>query len=67
MPDNFGSLFFDDDGFEFDDVIEDDEQEEKYTSKVTVPQYEPSEYCPSISEMMDTTKYEELVVNINTR
>lgn len=38
---------------------------DRYTTNINVPQYEPSEYCPSISEMMDTTKYESLVVEIN--
>lgn len=61
MPD---SLFFDDD-FEIDGIVDEDPQGEKYTSKVTIPQYEPSKYCPSISEMMDTTKYEELIREIN--
>lgn len=58
------SLFFDDD-FEFDDVILDSEENDKYTTKVTIPQYEPKNYCPAISEMMDTTKYEDLIVHIN--
>ena len=60
------NLFFDD--FELDSILteEDFKEDGKYTAKVTVPQYVPNPvYCPSISEMMDTTKYEELVTNIN--
>ena len=39
---------------------------ERYTTDVTIPQYKPSDYCPSISEMMDTRKYEALVTEINS-
>ena len=38
---------------------------ERYTTDVKIPQYVPSDYCPSISEMMDTRKYESLVAEIN--
>ena len=38
---------------------------DRYTIKVDIPHYNPSEYCPSISEMMNTTKYEELINEIN--
>ena len=38
---------------------------ERYTTDVNIPQYKPSEYCPSISEMMNTGKYEALVDEIN--
>ena len=49
------SLFFDD-SFELDAAFEDEEftEDGKYTAKVTIPQYKPSNYCPSISEMMYT-------------
>ena len=53
------SLFFDD---EEDVVVTPDN---RYSTKVAIPHYEPSDYCPSISEMMDTRKYEELVMEIN--
>lgn len=57
------SLFFDDEEFiEESEVVE---EQTKYTTKVQIPQYEPSDYCPSISEMMDTRKYEDLVIEIN--
>lgn len=57
------SLFFDDEEFiEEPEVVE---EQTKYTTKVQIPQYEPSDYCPSISEMMDTRKYEDLVIEIN--
>ncbi|MBQ3420143.1 MAG: hypothetical protein IJH34_00430 [Romboutsia sp.] len=57
------SLFFDDE--EFLGEAEVVEEQTKYTTKVNIPQYEPSDYCPSISEMMDTRKYEDLVIEIN--
>lgn len=53
------SLFFDDE----DEIVV--TPDEKYSTKVAIPHYEPSDYCPSISEMMDTRKYEELVMEIN--
>lgn len=65
---NETSLFFDDD-FEFDGVMEDleeGEKEEKYTTKVAIPEYVPSKYCPAISDMMNTEKYEELIMAINS-
>lgn len=58
------SLFFED-----ENVAEQTEDNlftsEKYTANVNIPQYTPSDYCPSISEMMNTHKYEELVKEIN--
>lgn len=59
------SLFFDD--IELEQVVDTrlSLDAERYTTDVNIPQYKPSEYCPSISEMMDTKKYESLVVEIN--
>lgn len=36
-----------------------------YTTKIVVPQYLPSEICPSLSDCVDTTKYEYLINEIN--
>ena len=36
-----------------------------YTTKLQIPQYIPSEVCPSLTECVDTTKYDELVEEIN--
>ena len=61
MPD---SLFFDD--IEGEEVLSTFlSLDERYTTNTNIPQYTPSEYCPSISEMMDITKYESLVTEIN--
>lgn len=60
------NLFFDDGEYEIDDIIYDEPATDgKYTTKVVIPHYEPREYCPSISEIMDTSKYEELIKHIN--
>jgi len=40
--------------------------EGKYTRKVEAPTYEPSENMPSISELCDSTKYNEMVKQINS-
>lgn len=39
-------------------------EENKYTKKISVPQYLPSNVKPNINELCDTTKYSELVRNI---
>lgn len=56
-------------GFDFDfNLLEEDEQKEEkesiYTNAVNIPQYEPTGDCPSISDMLDETKYNELINNI---
>lgn len=54
-------------GFEFEveDFDAPDSQEDgKYTNAVNIPQYEPSEEPPSLSELMDIRKYSELIDNI---
>lgn len=42
-------------------VIKDD----KYTAKINIPQYKPSNICPKIYELTDTTKYRDLMKRIN--
>ena len=44
--------------------LEKDEVEERYTSKVSIPQYLPKAECPSIYELISTLKYDELVTDI---
>lgn len=41
------------------------EQDTTYTSKVSIPQYEPRGICPSIYEIYDDRKYRELVAEID--
>lgn len=36
------------------------EVDNKYTKKVSIPQYKPSEVCPKLWELYDKTKYNEL-------
>lgn len=44
-----------------------DKQEIKsnYTSKIKIPQYLPNYDCPKIGELVDATKYKELLYAIN--
>lgn len=42
------------------------DENNKYTKKVQVPQYIPSERCPNILELMNTTKYGKLISHINS-
>lgn len=39
--------------------------DDKYTTKVGVPQYLPSNKCPFIDELYNTKKYSELIAEIN--
>lgn len=39
--------------------------DDKYTTKVSVPQYLPSAKCPYIEELYDLSKYSKLVAEIN--
>ena len=48
-------------GFKFDLDAEDD----KYSLKVNIPQYEITGECPELSEMLDTQKAEELIAEID--
>ena len=54
----------DDLNFEFPDIGDSepsgDGSDGFYTDAVNLPQYEPVGECPSIAELMDTTKYDEL-------
>ena len=36
-----------------------------YSTKIQVPKYIPSEVCPSLTECVDTLKYEDLLKEIN--
>lgn len=45
--------------------VNDIDGDSKYSSKVEVPQYLPSIVCPNIQSLCDTTKYEELVNEID--
>lgn len=46
-------------------IGEQSEEETKYTTKVSVPQYLPKNKCPQIEELVDTKKYIELLKHIN--
>ena len=50
-------------GFELQDLddIDEPQEDDKYTAVVNIPQYEPKGECPKISEMLDVTKYNELI------
>lgn len=53
-------------GFEaVDDILREEPPKNKYTDAINIPQYEPTGDCPSISDMLDDTKYYELVEHIN--
>lgn len=52
-------------GFDFEDLEEDEPQEDDtYTRKVNIPQYEPTGECPTIDELVDDSKANELVMRI---
>ena len=40
------------------------EEDSKYTTKVSIPQYLPKAECPSVHELVSTLKYDELVKEI---
>ena len=44
--------------------VEQSQEGSKYTLKVEVPQYLPSAVCPDLSELLDTTKYYQLLHDI---
>ena len=44
--------------------VEQSQEDSKYTLKVEVPQYLPSAVCPDLSELPDTTKYYQLLHDI---
>lgn len=52
-------------GFDFEELEEDEPQaDDTYTKKVNIPQYEPTGECPSIDELVDDSKANELVMRI---
>jgi hypothetical protein len=48
------------------DNIENETIEEKYTNKIEIPIYEPSDKKPNISELYNLDKYNELITKINS-
>lgn len=54
------------DGFDVDwgGTNKDEDEESKYTKKVEIPQYEITGECPDISELVDTSKTDELIEKI---
>lgn len=44
--------------------VEQSQEDSKYTLKVEVPQYLPSAVCPDLSELLDTTRYYQLLHDI---
>ena len=55
MPDGLFDLFSE----------EELQEDKKYTTKVSIPQYLPSADCPRIDSLVNTTKYKELLRDIN--
>lgn len=55
-------------GFDLDALEEPDEpvEDNKYTDVVNIPQYEPKGECPAIGEMLDISKYKELIDQIES-
>ena len=48
------------------DMTNNVEEDTTYTTKTSVPQYEPHNECPSIYSLCDTRKYEKLINDINS-
>ena len=48
------------------DMANNVEEDTTYTTKTSVPQYEPHNECPSIYSLCDTRKYEKLINDINS-
>lgn len=48
-----------------DVMLEEDEDDEKYTRKINIPKYEPTGECPPVNELANTTKTDELIKEIN--
>lgn len=42
------------------------EEDNRYTSKISIPQYLPKAECPNIHELIGTKKYDELMTEIET-
>lgn len=52
-------------GFDFEELEEDEPQaDDTYTKKVNIPQYEPTGECPTIDELVDDSKANELAMRI---
>ena len=48
----------------FDSILS--EEDNKYTSKISIPQYLPKAECPNIHDLVGTKKYDELMTEIET-
>ena len=48
------------------DIANNTEEDTTYTTKTSVPQYEPHNECPSVYSLCDIRKYEKLVYEINS-
>jgi len=48
----------------FDSILP--EEDNKYTSKISIPQYLPKAECPNIHDLVGTKKYDELITEIET-
>lgn len=49
-----------------EDELGEEVQDDKYTLKVDIPQYEITGDCPEISDMLDSSKADELIEEINS-
>lgn len=49
-----------------EDELGEEVQDDKYTLKVKIPQYEITGDCPEISDMLDSSKADELIEEINS-
>lgn len=49
-----------------EDELGEEVQDDKYTLKVNIPQYEITGDCPEISDMLDSSKADELIEEINS-
>ena len=50
----------------FDNLGTTTQEEHKYTTKITVPQYQPTGENPSVYSLCDKRKYQQLVAEINS-
>ena len=49
-----------------EDELGEEVQDDKYTLKVNIPQYEITGDCPELSDMLDSSKADELIEEINS-
>ena len=47
-----------------EDELGEEMQDDKYTLKVKIPQYEITGECPEISDMLDSSKADELIQEV---